>query len=250
MDKSKIEFKTIDDLLKYNFFIPSYQRGYRWTTEQIKDLLEDVNAFTPMQVEKTDKKTLINNDWNKIPDLDYRENFIDKEMEKHLIKNIDEGEWSKELERRVQHYGYKYDYRAKKIDLSMKVGELPIWSIPIVEGLLEEDIFEYPPDQLIVNEYLPGQGIAPHVDCVPCFQDTIVSLSLRSDCTMDFTETKSKKNVPVFLKQRSIVVLKGESRYLWTHAITKRKKDILINRDVHYRERRLSLTFRKISLNS
>ena len=35
-----------------------------------------------------------------------------------------------------------------------------------------------------VNEYLPGQGIAQHVDCVPCFGGTVASLSLLSPCTM------------------------------------------------------------------
>lgn len=29
-----------------NFFIPSYQRGYRWTTQQVKDLLEDIKDFS------------------------------------------------------------------------------------------------------------------------------------------------------------------------------------------------------------
>lgn len=49
--------KTIGELLDYKFFIPSYQRGYRWSERQIEDLLEDINAFIPTQIEKTDKKT-------------------------------------------------------------------------------------------------------------------------------------------------------------------------------------------------
>jgi uncharacterized protein with ParB-like and HNH nuclease domain len=49
--------KTIGELLEYKFFIPSYQRGYRWTERQIEDLLEDINAFIPTPIEKTDRKT-------------------------------------------------------------------------------------------------------------------------------------------------------------------------------------------------
>ena len=49
--------KTIGELLDFNFFIPSYQRGYRWSERQIEDLLEDINAFIPTQIEKSDKKT-------------------------------------------------------------------------------------------------------------------------------------------------------------------------------------------------
>lgn len=44
MSKS-IELKTIYDLLGLNFFIPCYQRGYRWTEQQVKDLLQDIYDF-------------------------------------------------------------------------------------------------------------------------------------------------------------------------------------------------------------
>jgi len=49
--------KTIDELREFKFFIPSYQRGYRWTERQVEDLLEDINAFTPTPIEKTGEKT-------------------------------------------------------------------------------------------------------------------------------------------------------------------------------------------------
>lgn len=42
---NKLELKSIKELLDYNFFIPDYQRGYRWTDQQVKDLLEDVTSF-------------------------------------------------------------------------------------------------------------------------------------------------------------------------------------------------------------
>lgn len=43
---NQISLKTINDLLELNFFIPSYQRGYRWTEQQVKDLLNDIWEFT------------------------------------------------------------------------------------------------------------------------------------------------------------------------------------------------------------
>ena len=43
--ENKIELKSISELLGMNFFIPSYQRGYRWTEQQVKDLLEDIQEF-------------------------------------------------------------------------------------------------------------------------------------------------------------------------------------------------------------
>jgi hypothetical protein len=41
-----IDLKPISKLLGMVFFIPSYQRGYRWTEEQVTDLLDDIYAFS------------------------------------------------------------------------------------------------------------------------------------------------------------------------------------------------------------
>lgn len=40
-----ITLKSVRNLLGMNFFIPSYQRGYRWTEQQVKDLLNDIKEF-------------------------------------------------------------------------------------------------------------------------------------------------------------------------------------------------------------
>lgn len=45
MKNSTISLKTIGELLGMNFFIPDYQRGYRWEKQQAIDLLEDIYAF-------------------------------------------------------------------------------------------------------------------------------------------------------------------------------------------------------------
>lgn len=42
---NNISIKSISKLLQYNFFIPSYQRGYRWTEQQVTDLLKDIWDF-------------------------------------------------------------------------------------------------------------------------------------------------------------------------------------------------------------
>lgn len=44
---NKIELKTIMELLGMRFFIPNYQRGYRWAQQQVTDLLDDLNEFEP-----------------------------------------------------------------------------------------------------------------------------------------------------------------------------------------------------------
>lgn len=40
-----IKLHSISELLERNFYIPSYQRGYRWTKQQVEDLLNDIYAF-------------------------------------------------------------------------------------------------------------------------------------------------------------------------------------------------------------
>lgn len=41
-----LKLKSISELLNESFFIPSYQRGYRWTKQQVEDLLEDIMEFS------------------------------------------------------------------------------------------------------------------------------------------------------------------------------------------------------------
>ncbi|WCK13419.1 alpha-ketoglutarate-dependent dioxygenase AlkB [Agrobacterium tumefaciens] len=101
------------------------------------------------------------------------------------------------------------------------------------------------PDQVIANEYLPGQGISAHVDCVPCFDDTIVSISLLSTCEMVFRELRGPDIRSVVLQPCSVVLLGDAGRYDWSHEIPSRKSDV-VNGLRPARRRRVSLTFRKV----
>lgn len=175
--------------------------------------------------------------------LSYVRDYVGSCDEAALLCAIDDAPWSTELERRVQHYGYKYDYRNRRIDDTMRVGPMPNGIQEIAERLRQEGYFDRTPDQCIVNEYLPGQGIAPHIDCEPCFGGTIASLSLGSHVVMDFTRAGTRH--AVCLEPRSLVVLQGEARYEWKHGIAKRKNDV-VGGIVIPRSRRVSLTFRSV----
>ncbi len=180
--------------------------------------------------------------------LQYVPDFLDQEMHDQLLRDVDAQPWLGDLKRRVQHYGYKYDYTARRIDHSMRIGPLPEWAQRIAAQLVERGLMPEMPDQLIVNEYLPGQGIAPHVDCVPCFTGTIISLSLGSACVMNFVNKQTKESIALLLEPRSLVVLKDDARYAWTHGIASRKTDEYQSRVIQ-RRRRVSLTFRKVILD-
>ena len=101
------------------------------------------------------------------------------------------------------------------------------------------------PDQLIVNEYLPGQGISKHVDCVACFGSVVAGVSLGWPVPMKFTDTRSQQTVEIDLPKGSLLVLAGESRFHWRHEIAARSSDLLHGQRVA-RQRRVSLTFRTV----
>jgi alkylated DNA repair dioxygenase AlkB len=180
-----------------------------------------------------------------IPGLQLIQNVITPAYHDHLVTVVDQQPWLTDLRRRVQHYGYRYDYKSRSVDASQFLGPLPDWSLPFLEQLQHAGLIEQIPDQLIVNEYQPGQGIAPHIDCRPCFGDVIFSLTLCSSCIMEFTHAEEKTTM--FLESRSVLIMRGEARQVWKHSIPARKRDIYDGQSFE-RKRRISLTFRNIVL--
>ena len=176
-----------------------------------------------------------------IEGLSYIQNYITAEQETQLLKIIDQNLWLPDLKRRVQHYGYKYDYKSRVIGPESYLGKIPEWLDGLCAQLLNDKIFDTIPNQVIVNEYLPGQGIAAHTDCIPCFGKIICSLSLGSSCVMNFTNTHK---VSKLLEPRSLVIMSSDARYLWKHSIAPRKSDNYHNIKLP-RQRRVSLTLRE-----
>lgn len=177
-----------------------------------------------------------------IPGLLYIPDFITPIQQDIIVKDVDSQPWSNGMKRRVQHYGYEYDYTQRKIMESKKAEPLRPWMIVYAKLLIAKGIFTEQPDQVIMNEYEPGQGIFNHVDCRPCFKDNIVSISLLSGCMMQFKS--GRKTEELYLEPRSLLLLRDEARYDWTHGIPSRKNDGDIPR-----QRRISATFRNVILS-
>ena len=182
--------------------------------------------------------------------IGYVKNYITEYQHGWLLTEIDKHEWLTDLKRRVQHYGFKYDYKARKVNYDMRIGELPEWLKRLSQKLHKDGHMPEVADQVIINEYKQGEGISSHIDCEPCFKGTIVSLSLGSGCVMNFTHKFDKtKKIPVWLEPRSLVVLNGEARHEWLHGIPARKSDVWDGQR-HERQRRVSLTFRKVIIKN
>ncbi|XP_063005024.1 alkylated DNA repair protein alkB homolog 8 isoform X2 [Melospiza melodia melodia] len=168
------------------------------------------------------------------PGLVVIENIISPEEERRMLESVD---WKADEDtqnaqktlkhRRVKHFGYEFRYDNNNVDK---------------------------------DKPLPG-GIPPHTDTHSAFEDEIISLSLGAEIVMDFKHPDGH-TVAIMLPRCSLLVMTGESRYLWTHGITPRKYDVVqaselgqkvrtITADVedltlNRRETRTSFTFRKV----
>lgn len=179
----------------------------------------------------------------RIEGLFYERDFLSEAEAQAIVNDIDQATWDTTLQRRVQHYGYRYDYKNRSVSGVSEAAAFPEWMLQL-RGKVQRHVgADYVFDQVIVNEYLPGQGIAGHVDCIPCFDDKIVSISLISQCVMQFSAPGEQHSL--LLEPRSLLMLSGESRYGWKHGIKAVKNDRWMDQ-VLPRGRRVSVTFRKI----
>lgn len=180
---------------------------------------------------------------NKIIGLSLYLNIITEDNELKIINALDQNEWSNSLSRRTQHYGYIYDYKSKNANIK---GNIFLPELENVAQWLENNNIMTKPTQCIINEYTQNQYISKHIDSPLIFGPIIVSLSLGEDTNFYFINTETKEKIEIEVPRRSLLILKDEARYKWTHEIPKRKTYILNGNIIKKREnyRRISLTFR------
>jgi len=163
--------------------------------------------------------------------------FINEEEEAELLTHIYDKLWDETLTRRTQQYGWEYNYHGGPLK---KARPLPKWTNGIITRLTEENYIKTPPEQLIINEYIPGQGISFHKDKY-IFGDTILSVSLGSACMFQF---KRHENIyDIYLEPKTLIIMREDARYKWMHGIPGRLRDIVDGTKIQ-RETRVSLTFR------
>ncbi len=180
--------------------------------------------------------------------LEYVGEFLSAEEQERTLCAIDAAPWSNELQRRVQHYGWRYDYQSRIVTRDMRIGRLPSWLQALGQRLCEAGLFDQPPDQAIVNEYLPGQGIAMHVDR-QCFGPVVATISLGDAWRMDLRPSDSTRErvQHILLRAGSALALSGDARYRWMHGIAPRKRE-REGQGWRHRDRRVSVTFRTVLL--
>ena len=98
-----------------------------------------------------------------VPGLFLYPNFIDEALEEQLLNEIDSQTWIVDYLRRLQYYGYR-----NELDKPYDLIQFPVAMPPLIDSLsqkiVKQGIILLQPDQVIINEYVPGEGIKPHKD--------------------------------------------------------------------------------------
>lgn len=203
-----------------------------------------INLFTDFEYDLNDALDSVmprpNREKLPVSGLSYVADFINPEEERALLAAVDPGPWTGIWQRRTQHFGQSY--HGYNEEGAKGPTPMPEWVQPLACRLVQYGLFLAPANQVGVNEYQPGQGIAPHVDRN---EGDIASLSLGSGCVMDLVSLYGKPSISFFLAPRSVIVITGEARTEWKHGIARRQKDVIDGR-AYRRRRRVAIVFRHI----
>ncbi|GAQ90220.1 oxidoreductase [Klebsormidium nitens] len=123
-----------------------------------------------------------------LPSVYYIPDFVTAEQERKLIDQIHAAprtKWRELKGRRLQYWGGMVHEKG------MIPEPVPKWLEGVLTGIAAKtDMFPSPLNHVLINEYLPGQGIMPHQDG-PMYYPVVAILSLGSPAVMRFTPRKS-----------------------------------------------------------
>eukprot|EP00900_Chrysochromulina_parva_P009242 jgi/Chrpa1/18319/Chrysochromulina_OHIO_Genome00004172-RA len=166
-----------------------------------------------------------------IEGLTLHHDFVTEDEESVMLKTIDAQPWDVTIRRRTQHYGRRFDYHKKTVgddatplpeDLRIPLVQRLCTAQPALVPWLNADASCI---QCTINEYVPGIGIASHVDTHSAFEDGIASLTLGGGCAFRLQRASDGADLSIWLPPRSLLILRGAARYQWKHSISGRKFD-------------------------
>ncbi|XP_014272536.1 alpha-ketoglutarate-dependent dioxygenase alkB homolog 6 [Halyomorpha halys] len=198
------------------------------------------------------------------PTIYYIPDFINEPEENWILDKVytaPKPKWTQLLNRRLQNWG------GLPIPNGMIVEPIPSWLKTFMDKVSDLKVFNdgiLRANHVLINEYLPGQGIMPHVDG-PLFYPTIATISCSSHTVLEFEknfapdeEKADDSKISVFLQRRSLVIVKDTMYTDYKHTIRELKEDeidenILNSQlsqltlgDKLQRETRISLTIRHV----
>ncbi|XP_032246264.1 alpha-ketoglutarate-dependent dioxygenase alkB homolog 6 isoform X10 [Mirounga angustirostris] len=172
------------------------------------------------------------------PIIYYVPDFISKEEEEYLLRqvfNAPKPKWTQLSGRKLQNWGGLPHPRG------MVPERLPLWLQRYVDKVSDLSLFGgLPANHVLVNQYLPGEGIMPHEDG-PLYYPTVSTISLGSHTMLDLYEPRQPKDddpaeqprspprpaTSLLLEPRSLLVLRGTAYTRLLHGIAAARVDAL-----------------------
>ncbi|XP_033211180.1 alpha-ketoglutarate-dependent dioxygenase alkB homolog 6 [Belonocnema kinseyi] len=201
------------------------------------------------------------------PSAFYIPNFITEEEEQEIIKLVNKAplpKWTQLSHRRLQNWG------GIPHPKGMIAEEIPSWLKKYVDKVSELNVFEESkkPNHVLINEYLPGQGIMAHSDG-PLFHPIVSTISCGSHTLLDFYERLDTEKVEkppkyefsLLIEPRSLLFLQKDLYQNYLHSIQERSNDVISTKklknmnqcskkysdqDILERSTRISLTIRHV----
>lgn len=140
----------------------------------------------------------------------------------------------------LQDFGPQVNFKKRKLKLNNFTG-LPEFSKTLVERMwtLVPALRDFQPVELCNLEYIPerGSSIDPHFDDFWVWGERLVTLNLLSGSILTFSNDGDDIEVAVPMPRRSLIIVKGEARYKWKHAI---KRQNIVSR-------RIAITLRELT---
>ncbi|CAG9562789.1 unnamed protein product [Danaus chrysippus] len=171
-----------------------------------------------------DKHKIINAE----PTACYVSEFITPDEEKYILNNIyaaPKPKWTQLSNRRLQNWGgipHNKGMIAEDITGWLQTYLDKIHSLNLMEG--------NKPNHVLVNEYLPEQGILPHLDGF-LFYPTITTISVGSHTVLKFFEPSDNDSLnhvfSLLLEPRSLLILQDEMFKRYLHGIEEVNEDII-----------------------
>ncbi|VVC25534.1 Oxoglutarate/iron-dependent dioxygenase,Alpha-ketoglutarate-dependent dioxygenase AlkB-like [Cinara cedri] len=196
----------------------------------------------------------------------YIPNFITEQQEAYILEKVNNApkpKWCQLKNRRLQNWG------GIPHPKGLIPEKIPDWLKGFVHQVESLNVFPKTnmPNHVLVNEYLPGQGIMPHLDG-SLFYPTISTINCGSHTVLNFyklpkveEEVESiDKAYSLLLERRSLLVLQENMYNKYMHGIDEIKNDIIDDRISNLkvcgslinnggsliRNKRISLTIRNV----
>ena len=168
--------------------------------------------------------------------------FLSEDEENQLLERIDDDVWIPSQSGRLkQDFGIKINFKKQTIKTKYFTG-MPWYSHSLIERFRQHRLLkDFHSVELCNLDYRPERGshIDPHIDDVWIWGERLITINLLSNTilTLISNNNDEARTIYIPLPRRWLVVLYGDARYEYKHAIQRQ----------HIHDRRVAVTFRELT---